>query len=161
MKYIEKEYEFEELNQDMGGFAKLAKMPIFLAKIMIKANVRKIREAMGGDSKDITTRKIIVQDKMIEGHKSDIRIRIYTPEEKNTRPLMMFYHGGGWIGGSVEAVDDYCKAISDQADCVVISVDYHLAPEAKFPEGVEDSYKALAWGVENAKELTGEKTKID
>jgi len=160
MQYIKKVYEFEESNQDMGEFGKLSKVPTFLAKLLIKSKVKDIRAAMGGDSKDISLRFISVEDKIIKGYKSDLRIRIYKPEGDALRPLMMFYHGGGWIGGTLDAVDDYCKAVADRADCVVISVDYHLAPEAKFPEGLEDSYNALLWAVDHSDMLNVDVTKV-
>lgn len=151
MRYVEREYEFEKIeNEAFGGYIKI---PAVMTKFMIKASVKKIRAAMGGKSKDITKRKINFEDKNIKGYKNDIGIRIYSPEEKKERPLMVFIHGGGWIGGSIDAVHDYCSAISDRADVVVVSVDYHLAPEARFPEGLEDCYLALKWATENSKEL--------
>ena len=108
---------------------------------------------MGGDPRDITTRPIIINNETIQGYKNEMGVRIYSPEGDTIRPLMMFYHGGGWIGGSLKAVEEYCKAVSDQADCVVISVDYHLAPEHPFPEGLEDSYTAIKWAVANRNRL--------
>ncbi len=73
---------------------------------------------------------------------------------------MMFYHGGGWIGGSLRAVEDHCKGVSDQGDCVVISVAYHLAPEHPYPEGLEDSYAAVKWAVQNKQDLGIDPNKI-
>ncbi|MFD0619102.1 alpha/beta hydrolase [Paenibacillus sp. GCM10027629] len=151
MNYREKEYEFVAIdNESFGGYIR---MPSLVTKFFIKANVKKIRKMMGGVSKDISVRPIHIEDRNIRGYKSDFRIRIYKPEGDAKRPLMVFLHGGGWFGGSIDAVHDYCKAVADQADCVVLSVDYHLAPEAPFPEGLEDSYAAVKWGVEHAEEL--------
>ncbi|MHA1672389.1 MAG: alpha/beta hydrolase [Promethearchaeota archaeon] len=157
MEYVEKELAGkppakggEEMMAMMG---KMAKMPGFLIKMIFKKNINSIRASMGGDPRDITTRKINIENKMIPGYQSEIGIRIYSPEGDAVRPLMMFYHGGGWIGGSLKAVEEYCKGVSDQADCVVISVDYHLAPEHPFPEGLEDSYAAIKWAVANSENL--------
>ena len=61
---------------------------------------------------------------------------------------------------TIEAVEDYCKGVCDQADCVVISVEYHLAPEHPYPEGLEDSYLAVKWAVENKSELNLDENKI-
>jgi acetyl esterase/lipase len=128
-------------------------LPGFLVKWLFKKNIESIRASMGGDQRDITTRPIIINNETIQGFKNELGIRIYSPEGDSTRPLMMFYHGGGWIGGSLKAVEEYCKGVCDQADCVVISVDYHLAPEHPFPEGLEDSYKAIKWAVANRNRL--------
>ncbi|MHA1674175.1 MAG: alpha/beta hydrolase [Promethearchaeota archaeon] len=151
MDYIEKELAGKppaQIGEDMGQMMmKMAKLPGFLITWLFKKKIEDIRASMGGDPRDITTRPIIINNKTIQGYKSQFGIRIYSPEGDKIRPLMMFYHGGGWIGGSLKAVEEYCKAVSDQADCVVISVDYHLAPEHPFPEGLEDSYMAIKWAV--------------
>lgn len=151
MKYNEKFYEFVEAEEGaIGGYVKV---PSFVTKLWIKGNVKKIRAAMGGESKDITDGRIGFEDKNIKGYKEDIRVRIYKPEGNEKRPLMVFIHGGGWIGGSIDAVHHYCMAVADRANSVVVSVDYHLAPEARFPTGLEDCYLAVKWAVENSEEL--------
>jgi acetyl esterase/lipase len=162
MEYVEKELPGKQTEEpmDLSKMEKMAKLPSFLVKFLLKKNITKIRAMMGGDSKDITTRTIISEDKIISGYKNDLRIRIYKPEENIKRPLMVFFHGGGWIGGTIEAVEDYCKGVCDQADCVVISVEYHLAPEHPYPEGLEDSYLAVKWAVENKSELNIDENKI-
>ena len=151
MEFIEKELtgkppvqNAEDMGQMMG---KMAKLPGFLVKWLFKKNIKNIRASMGGDPRDITTRPITIKNETIQGFKNELGIRIYSPEGDLTRSLMMFYHGVGWIGGSLKAVEEYCKGVCDQADCVVISVDYHLAPEYPFPEGLEDSYTAIKWAV--------------
>ncbi len=156
MEHVEKELAGKPVDPeaiDFSMFEKMAKVPRFLLKILLKKNIDKIRESMGGDSRDITTRPIITKDEDIPGYKTQVRIQIYTPETTQVRPLLMFFHGGGWIGGSLPAVENYCKGVSDQAYCVVISVDYHLAPEHPFPEGLEDCYAAIKWAVANKDEL--------
>ena len=162
MEYVEKELLGKQMEEpmDLSKMEKMAKLPSFLVKILLKAKIENIRAMMGGDSKDITTRTITIEDKIISGYRSDVRIRIYKPEGKIKRPLMVFFHGGGWIGGSLEAVEDYCKGVCDQADCVVISVEYHLAPEHPYPVGLEDSYLAVKWAIENKSELNIDENKI-
>lgn len=158
MEYIEKDFPLEaQQAKKMGGYIK---MPAALTKMWVKKNVGMVRAMMGGKSRDITSRPITVEDRMIRGYARDIRIRVYSPEGNKKRPLMVFCHGGGWVGGSVEAVEDYCKAVADRGDCVVLSVDYHLAPEGPFPEGVEDAYKALQWGVSRARELNIDEERV-
>lgn len=156
MEYTEKELKGKDQESEVMDFSmieKMAKFPRFLLKFILKKKINKIRESMGGDSKDITTQPIITKDKNIQGYERQVRIQIYAPEISQIRPLLVFFHGGGWIGGSLPAVENFCKGVSDQADCVVISVDYHLAPEHPFPEGLEDSYAAIKWAIANKEDL--------
>jgi len=161
MEYIEKDLPVKQIEEPLDlNLEEITKLPTHLIETFLKENIEKIRAGMGGDCKDITTRTILSKDKTISGYKSDLRIRIYNPEETIKRPLMVFFHGGGWFGGSINSVKEYCKAVSDQADCVVISVDYHLAPEHPFPEGLEDCYLAIKWAVKNKSKLNIDENKI-
>lgn len=164
MEYVEKELAGKPVDPEAMDiskiFTRMAKIPRFLLKILLKMNVDKIRDSMGGDSRDITTRPIVTKEEYIPGFKNQVRIQIYTPEIPEVRPLLVFFHGGGWIGGSLPAVENYCKGVSDQGNCVVISVDYHLAPEHPFPEGLEDSYAAIKWAVAHKDELNVDPNQI-
>jgi acetyl esterase len=157
MEFIEKTLPGKPVDpaaNDMGQMMmKVAKLPGFVVKWLFKKNIDKIREGMGGDPRDITTRPIGIEDKQIPGYEEDIRIRVYTPPGEGPMPVLFFYHGGGWIGGTVQAVEEYCKGVADQGGCTVISVDYHLAPEHPFPIGLEDSYCAIKWAAQHAAEL--------
>jgi acetyl esterase len=68
-------------------------------------------------------------------------------------PCYLYLHGGGWWLGTLDQSDSSCRGIATDVGCVVVSVDYRLAPEHKFPTAVEDSYAALLWVVEHADEL--------
>jgi acetyl esterase/lipase len=162
MEYVEKELPVKKMEEleDSLNLEEIAKLPPSLIENFLKENMKKIRAGMGGNSRDITTQLIISEDKIISGYKNDLLIRIYKPRNTLKRPLMVFFHGGGWFGGSLEAVEEYCKGVCDQADCVVISVNYHLAPEHPYPEGIEDCYLAVKWAVENRSELNIDENKI-
>lgn len=102
-----------------------------------------------------------VEDRLISvDHDAEIRIRIYTPEGQGPFPLFMYYHGGGWVIGSIEMTDASCRMIANQTGRIVISVDYRLAPEYKFPVPVEDCYAALRWACENASTIHGSASDI-
>nr|AAW62260.1 carboxylesterase [uncultured archaeon] len=82
-----------------------------------------------------------------------IRARVYFPKKAAGLPAVLYYHGGGFVFGSIETHDHICRRLSRLSDSVVVSVDYRLAPEYKFPTAVEDAYAALKWVADRADEL--------
>lgn len=87
---------------------------------------------------------------------SSIDLRFYRPLSSapaEILPLLVFYHGGGWIAGDLEAYDALCRMLANRALCAVLSVDYRLAPEHPFPAAVNDAYAALVWAQQHAAEL--------
>lgn len=99
------------------------------------------------------------EDRRIPGPGSDIPIRIYTPRELKTSeklPVLMWFHGGGFVIGSLETHDSVCRMLANQADCLVVSVDYRLAPESPFPAAVEDCLAATKWVALHAVEFGGD-----
>ncbi|GAA4701611.1 alpha/beta hydrolase [Brevibacillus fulvus] len=103
---------------------------------------------------NIEDRMIVVDDN------AQIKIRIYTPEGEGPFPLFVYYHGGGWVIGNLETADATCRQIANLTGSVVVSVDYRLAPEYKYPIPVRDSYEALKWVEQNAASLNGNAHKI-
>ena len=101
-----------------------------------------------------------VEDRSIPGPRGQIPIRIYTAEGTGKRPLIVFYHGGGWVVGNIETHDDVTRYLAKAAGGTVVSVDYRLAPENPFPAAVDDAYAALQWVSENAESLGGDATGI-
>ncbi|MDL5360735.1 alpha/beta hydrolase [Halalkalicoccus sp. NIPERK01] len=93
-----------------------------------------------------------VEDFSIPGPDEPVPVRLYAPAGDG-HPLLMFYHGGGWVIGDIETYDAVCRALSNAADCAVLSVDYRLAPEHPFPAAVEDAYAALEWAAEYAERI--------
>lgn len=94
-----------------------------------------------------------VENRQIPVHEGEITVRIYTPEGKGPFPLFVYYHGGGWVLGNLETSDAGCRLLAENTKRVVVSVDYRLAPEFKYPVPVEDSYAALCWAHDHADEL--------
>jgi acetyl esterase len=94
-----------------------------------------------------------VEDRKIPGPGGSIPIRVYTPEGIGPFPVLVFFHGGGWVICDLESHDGPCRALTNKVGCVTVSIDYRLAPEHKFPAGVEDCFAATKWVAEHAGEL--------
>jgi acetyl esterase len=90
----------------------------------------------------------------------EITVRAYSPGGPGPHPALVYYHGGGWVIGDLYTHDGLCRSLSAAAGCAVLSVDYRLAPEAKYPVPVEDSYAALLWIVANAGRLGIDRRRI-
>jgi acetyl esterase len=86
-----------------------------------------------------------------------IPARIYMPakprQTNGLAPCLVFYHGGGWVIGDLDSHDVVCRKLADEGELIVISVDYRLAPEHKFPAAVDDAIEAAKWIAANAKQL--------
>ena len=90
-----------------------------------------------------------------------IPIRIYTPvESKSLLPVCVFYHGGGMVIGSLDSYDTLCRQLSVQSGCIIVSVDYRLAPENKFPAAVDDAFAALDWVSQYADSFNGDSNNL-
>ena len=104
------------------------------------------RRTAGGDQVPVAR----VEDRLIPGPNGEIPVRIYTPSGTGPFGALVYFHGGGWVLGSIEMTDQPCRMITNAAHCVTVSVDYRLAPEHKFPAGPEDCYAVTRWVAENA-----------
>jgi len=95
-----------------------------------------------------------VEDSTFPGPAGDVPIRVYTPTgASGTLPLLLFFHGGGFVIGDLDTHDALCRSFAEGAKAKVIAVHYRLAPEAPFPAAVEDCAAALDWVVANAGSL--------
>ena len=101
-----------------------------------------------------------VEDRRVPGPAGDIPVRIYTPAGPGPFPILVWFHGGGWVVGSLDSVDATARRMCVGAGCVVVSVDYRLAPEAKFPAAADDCYAATAWAAANASSLNADGSRV-
>ena len=81
-----------------------------------------------------------------------VAARLYRPSAP-TLPLLVYFHGGGWVVGSVALSDNFCRALANASGCAVLSVEYRLAPEHRYPAAADDAYAATRWAAEHAAEL--------
>jgi acetyl esterase len=101
-----------------------------------------------------------VEDASVPGPGGEIPLRIYAAEEAGILPGLIYFHGGGWVFGNLDTHDALCRALAKESGAVVISVDYRLSPESRFPAAVEDSYAATLWVAANAERLGIDPTRI-
>ena len=94
-----------------------------------------------------------ISDLAIPGPLGDIPIRVYIPKGTGPFPALVYFHGGGWVVGDLEMVNAMCTMLTNRAGAVVVSVDYRLAPEHKFPAALTDCYAATRWVSVNAAEI--------
>ncbi|MBV1887194.1 MAG: alpha/beta hydrolase [Parvibaculaceae bacterium] len=90
-----------------------------------------------------------------------VPVRIYSPVAgSGVLPVLVFYHGGGWVIGDLDSHDALCRHFANQAHCRVVAVDYRLAPEHKFPAAVDDAYSVLEWVEQHAGEIDVDPNRI-
>ena len=93
---------------------------------------------------------LICEDRTIPGPAGPLKIRTYRPSPDGRLAVMVFFHGGGWVTGDLDRHDPLCRELTTRIGCMTVSVDYGLAPENKFPAGLNDCYAALQWVAANA-----------
>lgn len=101
-----------------------------------------------------------VEDRFIPGPRGDIRIRIFRPDLNAGHPVIVFFHGSAFIICSIETHDAMCRQICRRSGAVVVSVDYRLAPENKFPAAPDDCFAATKWAAEHAREIGGDPERL-
>lgn len=87
-------------------------------------------------------------------------VRIYYPSEKSGLPVMLYFHGGGFVMHNIQSHDSLCRQLANECNCIVVSVGYRLAPEYKYPACIDDGYTALNWICKNAYSFGGNPDKI-
>ncbi|MBU6329728.1 MAG: alpha/beta hydrolase [Acidobacteria bacterium] len=112
-----------------------------------------LREQMSAGNVASPIELASITDRTIPGPAGGIPVRIYRPTDQQGLPVVVFFHGGGWVVGDLESHDHMARAIAAKAECVVVAVDYRLAPEHRFPAAVDDSWAATEWVATHADEL--------
>ncbi len=101
-----------------------------------------------------------VQDIFIPSPAANIMIRVFTPAGVGPFPVVVYFHGGGWVLSNINTHDSLCRRLTNQSGCLVVAVEYRLAPENKFPAAIEDAYAATQWVSNNAALFNGDPAKI-
>jgi acetyl esterase len=103
------------------------------------------------------------RDISIPGPHGAIPARLYrghAAKAGEAQPVLVYFHGGGWVFGDIETHDNLSRSLANVADCTVISVDYRLAPEHKFPKAFDDCWAAVKWVVDNAASLVVDPNRV-
>jgi acetyl esterase len=127
---------------------------------MSVASARRVEDEVfsGGDPPAVE----FVRDLAVPGLDGEIPIRVYrdADESDSPRPVLVYYHGGGWVLGTLDSIDGVCRRLARRGECVVVSVDYRLAPEHPFPAAMEDAVAALRWTADNADAFGGDPDRL-
>jgi acetyl esterase len=107
--------------------------------------------AITGDAVEVAR----VEDKIIGTDRGPLEARVYVPEDGKPSPLMMYFHGGGFVKGGILEADPFCRRLARTTRNVVVSVAYRLAPEHPYPAALDEAYFSTLWAYENAEELGG------
>lgn len=135
---------------------------------MSVASARRVEDEVfsAGDPPDVE----FVRDLAIPGPGGEIPIRVYRnadpgdsdggTDSHDPAPVLVYYHGGGWVLGTLDSIDGVCRRLARRGACVVVSVDYRLAPEHPFPAAVDDAWAALQWVAEHADAFGGDPDRL-
>ena len=96
-----------------------------------------------------------IADGALPGPAGDLAYRLYRPETPGPHPIVVYFHGGGWVLGSADSDDPFCRDLCVRSESVVVSVDYRHGPEARFPAAPDDAFAAVQWVAANAESLGG------
>ena len=96
-----------------------------------------------------------IVDGTLPGAAGDLPYRLYRPPTEGPHPIVVYFHGGGWVLGNLDSDDPFCRDLCVRSDAVIVSVNYRHAPEARFPAAADDAFAAVQWVAANAAELGG------
>jgi acetyl esterase len=136
----------------------MASLPPFESLSVEDARAQTIERTRAGSLPTLPV--AAVANRVIPGPAGDLPVRIYTPNGTGPFPLMVFFHGSGFVVCNLDTHDGTCRNLCNAAGCVVVSVDYRLAPENKFPAGPDDCYAATKWAHAHARELNADPSHI-
>jgi acetyl esterase len=135
-----------------------ASLPRFEQLSVEEARKQTIERSAAGSLPTLPVASVV--NRVIPGPGGELPVRIYTPKGSGPFALMVFFHGSGFVICNLDTHDGACRNLCGGAGCVVVSVDYRLAPEHKFPAGPDDCYAATKWAAAHASELNADASRI-
>jgi acetyl esterase len=140
--------------------AKLTDLQASLSSNQSVAEMRASRRAASGWFMAEPPQLAEVRNLEISGPGGPLPLRIYLPESSSPLPVILFFHGGGWVIGDLDSHDNLSRHLALKTGAAVVSVDYRLAPEHAFPAALDDAYAALLWVAGNAHTFNGDAGRI-
>jgi acetyl esterase len=140
----------------LAEMAALGEPPLHQRSVADARTAAERLTALSGDPIEVGA----VDDITIPVDGADIAARVYTPLGAGPHPIVMFFHGGGWVICSLETHDNLARAICRDAEAVVVAVDYRMAPEFRFPTAAHDCFAATIWAAENAASLDADASRL-
>jgi acetyl esterase len=101
-----------------------------------------------------------VESRDIPGPAGNLAIRVYTPNSGTALPVVVFFHGGGFVAGNLDGYDTVLRSVTNRCECIVVSVAYRLAPKNRYPAATQDAYAATKWVAEHASDIGGDSSRI-
>jgi acetyl esterase/lipase len=120
--------------------------------------VKKVLTDMGKSTAPAA--RVTVKDMSVTGPHGSFPVHIFTPDGKGPFPVMVYYHGGGFVIADTKVYEASHRALAQMANAIIVSADYHRAPENKFPAAPDDAYAAYTWTLEHAKEFNGDPKRV-
>lgn len=127
-----------------------------------QTDIRAAREghALAAHDLDVPLKGMRIDERHIPSNGKSLRLRVYTPTGHGPLPVLVFAHGGCWTFCSIDSHDQLCRFYAQEVGCVVVSVDYSLAPEFPYPHGLDDFHAAVLWCFDHARDIGGDPTSI-
>ena len=129
---------------------------------MVDQTPSQVRTDMRELSRELEVRDLSlkIENRTVPGPVGAIPVRFYSPESGAPLPVIVFFHGGGWVAGDLDTHDAVCAALADRTRAIVVSVDYRLAPEHAFPAAADDAFAATCWAVKEASTFGGDSKRV-
>lgn len=127
-----------------------------LSPVEARAGVNDRVAETGGEVMPVAS----IENRTLDGQDGPISVRIYTPEGDGPFPVLAYFHGGGWVICNTGTHDAPCSKVCKYANCIVVSVDYRLSPEHKYPAANNDAYNTVLWLAKNGQTIDADPTRI-
>lgn len=121
---------------------------------------RELAAARFQDGAGPTAPAFTVVNRTVPGPGGPIPVRLYYPDKPGPHPIVIYFHGGGWVLCGLDTHDNTCRRMVDPVGCMVMNVDYRLAPEHPFPAAVEDAFAAVQWVAEHGADIGADPSRI-
>jgi acetyl esterase len=147
---------------DPQARAVLDQIPVLTDEVVLALAPPLLRQAMAAmpGSAGPVEEVARVESRTLPGPAGEIPVRIYAASQARRLPALVYFHGGGFVIGSLDTHDGTCRSLANAIGCTVVSVDYRLAPEHRFPAGPEDCYAATRWVAEKGAEIGVDTSRI-